>query len=331
MAERVFTPGELLEISGGYWRTCALHAGVMLDVFAPLREEALTAGQLAGATGCEPRAMEMLANALAAMGLLVKTGKTYTLGESARNLLLEDSPGSIRRIIRHHHRLMSSWTGLPQTVRTGQPTPATGARSEEDREDFLMGMFNLAMAIAPRLAGAIDLSGRQRFLDLGGGPGTYAIQFCLTNPQLTATIYDLPGSRRYAEATIERFRLSERVQFMPGDFLSETLPRGYDVVWLSQVLHSEGPSDCQAVLNKAVKALKPGGLIFIHEFMLNEAMDGPEFPALFSLNMLLRTGAGQSYSEGQLREMLLRAGAKNVTRLDFTGPNDSGVLRAVAG
>ena len=59
-------------------------------------------------------------------------------------------------------------------------------------------MFNLAMNLAPVLVPKIDLSNRRHLLDLGGGPGTYAIHFCLNNPQLKATVYDLPTTRPFA-------------------------------------------------------------------------------------------------------------------------------------
>ena len=63
--------------------------------------------------------------------------------------------------------------------------------------------------------------------------------------------------------------------------------------------------------------------------LLHDSLDGPEFPALFSLNMLLGTGGGQSYSGAQVREMLEGAGLVDVRRLDFAGPNHSGIVAGV--
>jgi hypothetical protein len=54
-------------------------------------------------------------------------------------------------------------------------------------------------------------------------------------------------------------------------------------------------------------------------------MDGPLFPALFSMNMLLNN-QGRSYSEKEVREMMEKAGVQNIQRLDFRTPNDSAVL-----
>jgi len=328
VSESNLTPGPLLEISGSYWKTCALHAGAMLDVFTPLDAGPNTSEALAQATQCDHRAMTMLLNALAAMGLLVKSGEYFSLSLLAQEYLVKHSPRYMGYIIRHHHRLMSSWALLPQAVCTGQPARGQ-RRSDDDREDFLLGMFNLASGIAPGLAKKMDLTGRERLLDLGGGPGTYAIHFSLENPGLTATVFDLAGTKSFAEATISRFGVGDRVDFVAGDYHKDPLPGGFDVAWLSHILHAEGPESCRNILTKAVNALKPGGLLFIHEFILNDAMDGPEFPALFSLNMLLGTQSGQSYSESQLRDMLAAAGARDIRRLDFVGPNDSGIMLGI--
>ena len=325
------SPAGLLALSGGYWKACALQAGAMLDVFTPLGDGGLTASALADTLGCDARALGMLLNALTAMELLVKSGPDYHLTATAREFLDKRSPRYIGFIIRHHHRLMASWTALPEAVRTGQPVldRVHMAPDPAGREDFLMAMFNLASTIAPRLAKVLDLSGCKRLLDLGGGPGTYAEHFCLENPELTATVFDLATSRPFAASVSQRFGVSDRVDFVAGDYFQDAVPGGFDVAWLSQILHAEDPDGCLAILAKAVGALRPGGVVFVHDFMLCDAMDGPEFAALFSLNMLLVTPRGQAYAEGQIQQMMHQVGLTDIALVDFAGPNDSRVLRGV--
>ncbi len=98
------------------------------------------------------------------------------------------------------------------------------------------------------------------------------------------------------------------------------------MAWLSHILHGEDQKDCQRIIEKTVSALEPGGMIIVHDFILNNAMDGPLFPALFSLNMFLGTSGGQSYSEKQITGMLAKAGVKEIRRLSYQGPTDSGII-----
>ncbi len=327
MSTEELHPGQLLEMSGGYWKACALHAAVKLDLFTAIGRGRLECEEIATGINGAKRGVTMLLNALTAMNLLEKIDGKYANTPSALTLLSKDSPRYIGHIIMHHHYLMESWQKLDQAVLSGEPVRERAVFADEERrKSFLMGMFNIAMGMAPQLVPQIDLTGRRRLLDLGGGPGTYAIHFCLHNPDLTAVVYDLPETRPLAEDTIAKFNLAERIEFQDIDFVREEIKEKYDVAWLSQILHGEGPEECGRIVNRAVSALEPGGLIMIHEFILNDTMDGPLTPALFSLNMLVGTPKGQSYSEKQIKDMLVDAGVKDIQRHPFRSPSDSGII-----
>jgi len=327
MDKQEWNPGKLMELSGYYWKTCTLHAGVKLDVFTIIADGTVTAQTVAQKTEADERGLTMLLNALTAMELLVKTGDKYAVVPSAASLLSKSSPRYIGYMIMHHHHLVESWSRLDQAVMTGKAVRTRPSFDDEThRESFLMGMFNMAMGIAPGLTKQISLSGRRRLLDLGGGPGTYAIHFCLNHPDLGATVYDLPATRPFAEKTVEKFGVKNRVVFADGNYLEDPIEGKYDAVWMSHILHGEGPGDCQKIIYKAVRATEPGGIIMVHDFFLKDSMDEPLFPALFSLNMLLGTPYGQAYSEKQISGMLAEAGVRDIRRLDFRGPNDSGVI-----
>lgn len=330
MEKNEWTPAELLQLSGAYWSTCALHAGVKLDLFTPLAEGALDAPRMAERLGCNERGLAMLLNALTAMGLLSKEGDRHAATPFAARFLARSSPEYLGHIILHHHHLMASWLHLDEGVRSGRPVRDQVSRTDDAtvRESFEMGMFNLAMLLAPRIVTSIDLAGRRRLLDLGGGPGTYAIHFCQQNPRLTAVVYDLPSTRPFAETTIARFGLADRIEFRDGDFIAGEIEGRYDVAWLSHILHGEGAEGCAVILRKTAAALDPGGMVLVQEFILDDGRDGPLFPALFSLNMLVGTTAGQSYSQGELTAMLTAAGFEEIRRLPLELPNGAGVIAA---
>ncbi|GAB4335991.1 MAG: methyltransferase [Desulfobulbaceae bacterium] len=319
--------GDLLATSSAYWRGCALQAGVRLELFSLLHDRWLDRDEVAAGLEADPRGTEYLLNALAAMGLLVKEGERYANTPEAQAMLSRYSEGYIGHIILHHHHILDGWAQLDRAVKTGRPVQRRSYGEEAERESFLMGMFNLAMGIAPRLADELDLSGRGRLLDLGGGPGTYAIHFCRANPDLQAVIYDRPTTEPFARKTVARFGLADRIDFASGDFTLDPIDGGpYDVAWLSHILHSNGPEACAEVLRKTVDAMEPGGLVLIHEFILDDSRDRPEFAALFSLNMLVNNPEGRSYSESELRSMLGAAGVDDIHRHPFQGPNDSSIL-----
>ena len=322
-----WTPAKALETSGSYWAACTLHSAIKLDVFTILGDRQSDSKDIARRINADERGLSMLLNALSALKLISKTGNKYSNTPFGQSFLSRDSQEYIGYMIMHHHHLMDAWVHLSHAVQSGVSVRGRELLNDEGQlKNFLMGMFNLASYVAPQVAEEIDLSNCNHLLDMGGGPGTYAVHFCMKHPQLKASIYDLPSTRPFAERTIREFKLTDRIRFVEGDYLQDKIDGSYDVVWLSHVLHAEGPESCQTILQKAVSVMEPGGTILLHDFILNDTMDCPVFPALFSLNMLLNTPSGRSYSEKQIMDMLSSAGVQELRRVPFRGPNDSGII-----
>jgi hypothetical protein len=98
------------------------------------------------------------------------------------------------------------------------------------------------------------------------------------------------------------------------------------VAWLSQILHGEGLEESARIVKRAAEALVPEGLLLIHEFLLEDSMDRPLQPALFSLNMLVGTKAGDTYTEAEITGWFADAGFTNIRRID---PPDAGTTLVV--
>ncbi|MDR1360337.1 MAG: methyltransferase domain-containing protein [Deltaproteobacteria bacterium] len=320
---------DLLRLSGAYWQSCAVHAAVQLDIFTLLGQNPLNDQELAEKLGCPVRGLSMLITALASLGLVRRVrGRTSPVAGALR-YLSRSSPDYLGFIIRHHANVMPGWTRLAETVRSG--LNQSGAEiffteEEEEREAFLLGMHNVASLQAESVAEALNLSGRKKLLDAGGGPGSYAVYFCKKNPQLTATILDLPSSERFARKVIADFGLEGRVDFLGGDLLRDPLPAGHDVVWISQVLHGLSPAAAATLVAAAAAALEPGGLFCVQEFLLRDSRTGPAGAALFSLNMLTQTKDGQAYTEKEISGMLSAAGILRPRLLDEKFPGGARVL-----
>ncbi len=320
-------PGELLSTSSAYWRGCTLQAAVRLNVFTGFSDSPLSGNELSKRLGSSEQATILLLDALAAMGLLTKEGEHYSNTSVAQQFLVESSADYLGHIILHHHHLLDGWAQLEKVIQTGKSPKRRSYGQDAERKSFIMGMFNLAMQIAPQLAVQIDLQGRKRFLDLGGGPGTYAIHFCKANHGLNAVIFDRPTTESFAQETVSQFDLNDRIAFLPGDFTTDPIAGGpYDVAWLSHILHSNPIDDCYRIVKKSVEAMESGGIILIHDFILDNSKDSPEFPALFSLNMLLADNGGRSYSQEEIADMLSSAGVGNIEHHPFRAKNDSSIV-----
>jgi hypothetical protein len=330
MKKQKLSPGEILKLSGAHWQSCALHAAVRIGVFEELTDLPARIDDLASRLDANPDALGRLLGALAGMGFTERVNDGFRATETALLYLSREAPESVASMVMHHANLASSWTELHRSIQTGRRVRESMSHSDATtRHAFLMGMFDQAMLVAPDLVPGINLSKRKWLLDLGGGPGTYALQFCARNPSLSATVFDLPTSETVATQIIARFEMQDRVQFKGGDFLVDALPNGYDVVWISHILHSFDKKTCQELLVRVTESLLDGGAILIHDFILDEDRSSPPFPALFSLNMLLGTDGGRCYSQPEIETMLSSCGAKRIRRLPITGRNDSGVIEGV--
>lgn len=324
-----WTMSELLQLSGSYWACCALQAAVQLDLFTALAEGPLNEEKLAAGLGCDRRALGMLATALVALGFLERRGGAVAASPGALAFLARTSPEYVGFIIRHHAHIMPGWVNLAEAVRSGRPVlgkSSVHTDEEEVREAFLMGMFNVARGQAATVARALDLAGRSRLIDVGGGPGAYAVQFCLSQPGLRALVFDLPTSEPFAREVAARYGLADRVDFMGGDFLRDELPKGQDAAWLSQVLHGESPENAARLVKNAAASLNPGGLLAVQEFALENDRSGPAHSALFSLNMLVGTKGGQAYTLDEIRAMLAGAGARDIRTLEADLPQGCRVV-----
>jgi ubiquinone/menaquinone biosynthesis C-methylase UbiE len=320
---------ELHDFASSYWYVCVLHSGIKMQVFTRLGSQSLPAEQLAQRLGADARATGLFLDALSAMGLVIKTGETYSNAPISLKYLDENSPDFMGNIVYHHTHMYQDWGRLDEAVRSGRPPEPARERTEEGTRGFLLGMRDLAMRGAEVLTTQLDLSECRSFLDLGGGPGTYCLHFCRKHLQLQGVIFDLPGSETIAGEQIRSFGLEQRVRFVAGNFLRDPLPSGpFDVAFLSQILHSCSVDECADLIKKVYPIVKPGGKVIVQEFILNESKTAPPFAAVFALNMLIHTPAGRSYSLQEIQGWFKDAGFIDWQHLVYDLPNDASLVMA---
>ncbi len=131
---------------------------------------------------------------------------------------------------------------------------------------------------------------------------------------------DLPDVIPIAKQHIEKAGLSDRVKVRAGDMLTSNLGQNFDVVLISAICHMFSPEENRNLFKRAHAALAPRGRLVVQDFILEPEKTAPRFAALFSLNMLVGTKAGASYSEPEYEEWLREAGFPDVCRVRLPGP-----------
>jgi 3-hydroxy-5-methyl-1-naphthoate 3-O-methyltransferase len=299
----------------GGWAAQALFAANRLGVFDLLKEgRSLTAAEVAGELGTDEDATGRLLGALVAIALLEHEDGRFANGLAAEEHLVS-GPESLATWV----DLIGGWNqtfgSLADSVRSGEPAEVPEEKlgqSAEYTRRFIIGMHDYAIGPGRELARHLDLGDRRRLLDVGGGPGTYSILLAEAHPELECVVLDLPEVVEIAREVIAQHGLEDRVTTAAGDYHSGDFPGGFDTALVSNVLHQEDRASCARILSQAHTAVEPGGLGVVHAMFLNERGDGPVWPALHNLLMLLVYRGGRAYSVEETFRMLEGAG--------FAGP-----------
>lgn len=311
------TADSLMEIARGFQAARVLLSAHELGVFAALARGRQPSAKVAQAIQADARATDRLLNACVAMGLLVKKKDRFSLTPAAAQHLLPGLPGFLGGLD-HTVKMWQTWATLTQAVRKGTSVamPPMERRGDSWFVPFIAAMHAFASPKAPGIVAQLDLSKVSKVLDVGGGSGAYAIAFAQAKPDLTATVFDLPLVVPLTKNYVREAGLTARVKTVPGDFHKDPLPRGFDLVFVSAIIHMLSPAETLVLFRKCARALKPGGQLVVQDFVMDPSRTEPPQGALFALNMLVATRVGDTYTEAEIRSWMKRAGLKPVQRIE---------------
>ena len=313
------SPQGILEPAWAFQRSRVLLTAHELNLFTVLGDGSKTSGEVARALRTDERATDRLMNALCSMGLLEKEDWRFSNAPLASRFLVEGRPDYLAGLM-HMAHLWETWSTLTQAVRQGRSvadrTAGVNERGADWLRAFIAAMHWRACQHAPGVVGLLDLSGVSRVLDVGAGSGAYAMAFVRVRDGITATAFDLPNVIPLTQEYIKQIGLQEKVKTVVGDYNVDPLGSGYDLVFLSAIIHSSSPSQNHVLIRKAAEALAPHGQVVVQDFIVDEDRTGPPFAALFALNMLVGTEAGDTYTTSEIRQWMEEAGLRHVVRKD---------------
>ena len=312
-------PDDLNDMVRAFMPSRAVLTALELDIFTAVAEGA-SAVQVAKNIGADARATEMLLNVLVSLKLLEKRDETFVDTPASARFFAEGSRDNARDGLIHTAHLWQRWSTLTECVLAGTSVQPR-VRDDSWTKPFIAAMDRNAKERAGAVVKAFAGTGIKRMLDLGGGSGAYSIAFARAVPGLTSEILDTADVVPLAQDYIQKAGLTDRIATRVGDMLRDPLGKNFDLVLVSAICHMFSPAENRDLLECAYNALAPKGQVVVQDFILDPSKTAPRAAALFSLNMLVGTRAGSSYSEPEYTTWLRDAGFKDVRRVRLAGPS----------
>lgn len=322
-ATRPPDPSRIMALCTAYWSSQTLLTANRLKLFDALADAPLTAREVAGRLGLDSRMTTLFLNACVSLGLCVKDGDRYANSAESGFFLVSSGPASMHNSLRFMDDQYATWGQLAEALETGEPPKAAVTYLGDDAEKtrhFVYSMHERALAIGRSLPEVVDLGGRSRMLDVGGGPGTFSALLTERYPGLASEVLELEGVAAVAEDILEETGAAGRVSMRRGNYHETAFGDGYDVVLMCGMFHRESPENCRRLLGKASDCLVPGGLVVVSDVFTDEGGASPEFPALFGLSMMLTAPDGGVHADADVERWLREAGFTGTDRRPFPPP-----------
>lgn len=306
-----------------------------LGVFELLESNRYSFGELCEKLKLQKRAAEALLGFLVSLHLVEKKDELYELSDVARIYLLQSSPFSLCSILSvfNTNPLASSVDSLNEAIKQNQAQSYGGAdvfeshAQELDKaKSFTKAMHSISMAPALYWPEKVDLSRYRTFLDVAGGSGAHSLGVLKKWDELNAIVLDIAPVCDVTDDVINEFCLSARMSTYVGDLWKSDFPSA-DVHFYSQIFHDWYYDKCEFLAKKSFDSLNSGGMIILHEVLLNQDKSSPFAATAASISML-RWTEGKQYSFDELREILRKVGFVNIAT-SKTGFDDWSIVTAI--
>ena len=311
-------PNAIREFASSYQKSRILLTGFELDIFTNIEGNGTTNEQITSKLKLDEHACERLMNALVSLGFLKKQNKLFFNTAESFTFLSKKSPDYLGGLM-HTNHLWNTWSNLTKVVRSGVSAhpDEINARGEDWLTPFITAMHDRAKKQAPLQLASIDLSNVNSILDIGGGSGAFSMEFVSRKPGLLAIVFDLPNVVPITKTFLEKEGYAGKVKTHAGDYTTDPLPSGFDLVFLSAIIHSNSLEVNGALIKKCFGALNKNGRIIIQDWIMNNDRTQPTSGAVFAINMLVGTESGDCFTEPEVTEMLTAAGFKDISRMEF--------------
>jgi ubiquinone/menaquinone biosynthesis C-methylase UbiE len=316
MSKEIRSPGEIMEMVSAFRISRIILSAFELGIFSILSDKSLTSKAIAESLKINTRSADRFLNALVSIGLMNKADGKFSNTAFSSKYLVKGEPAYMAGLS-HQIHLWRTWSTLTDAVRAGTSVAVEDSISERGDEwltAFIAAMHARAVPQSKEVADVMDFSRSTSILDIGGGSGAFAFEFIKRCKDARAVIFDLPAVVPITEKYILQADLTSSVKTHAGDYITDDFGSGYDLIFVSAVIHINSPDENAMLIHKCFRAMKPGGQLVILDHIMNEDRTKPFVGTIFALNMLVGTKHGDTYTENEVRYWMQDAGFKNISR-----------------
>ena len=282
-------------------------------VFDAAKSGPKTLDDLAHTLRLNHKALGELLGLLTAMGYFTYQNDRFKLTRMARRFAVKDDPQSVHGMMVFNNRVMWDWLShLGEYLETGRGVQYHDTLSAEQWRYYQEGMVAATSTEAREFGWRAPVPKSARhMLDIGGSHGQHSVALCKKLPALTSVILDLPPAIEQAAPLLARQGMGDRVRHQPGDALTDDFgEEHYDIVLLSSLAHHFTPEQNQLVVDKVTRALRPGGVFIVNEYIRPEVGAKPELVGSSTDLFYGMTSTAGNYSIREIQEWQRRAGLK---------------------
>ena len=307
--------GAILEADDYGMVVTVLKTALELDVFEIVADGHQNLEEIAQAAGCNARGMSVLLDALCAKDLLGKSHGSYYLSLTSETYLVRSGHGYCVPIFLAWFQAREKFINF---VETGK---ATLDLTLPEAEEIWASYASPDRVRLPELVGAahkrwVDSGIPSRIypgahiLDIGCGSGFKGFTLLQMDSAAHITCIDSPKVLEITKEVAELMGVSSRVFFQDGNVEREFPQNTFDVVLFGNLLHYFDPSSATGILQKAYRALKPGGILVIYSKAVDE--ERKEDAALLSMIDVSNCAPhGQHFTFSEYKSMLEAAGFRD--------------------
>lgn len=320
----------LQRMSRAYTETATLWAAIDLGLFTAVAHGASDEASIAKAIGISPLDAERLVASCLTLDLLRQDETGLINPPDVARFLVEGEAAYAGPWLTFTRGAAPDWFRLAERMTSGRAPKRLGmydGLTVEAARKYHEATYSVGMGAGRRFVRRVDLTGRTRLLDVGGGSGAYSINVVKAYPAMTAVVFDLPPVIEVTAKYLVENEVADRVETVGGDFTVDPFPAGCDVVLMASNLPIYDAEIIGSVVAKAYDALLPGGEMHLIGEMLDDDRRGPYDAAMWGMNELLCGSGGRAHRVGECVGYFERAGFREVTAADFV----PGILRRVSG